>query len=316
MNSIELVDPELRPLLRALPAEPVSDESLARYRALSFVAASDDTENTVSLERRLAPGPNGAPPVELLVYRPVAATGLLPCVYHIHGGGFVMGAAANQEAAHRRLVAELSCIMVSVDYRLAPETAFPGPLDVCYAGLAYVFSHAQTLGIDRATIGVAGESAGGGLAAGLALLARDRGEFPLAFQYLIYPMLDDRTCTLDEPHPVAGEFIWPAASNRFGWTAYLGSAPGGPDVSPYAVPARAADLAGLPPTFIATGALDLFVDEDLAYARRLIRAGVAAELHVYPGTIHAFDMMERSRVARTLAADGTDALRRALGGNC
>lgn len=315
MNSIELVDPELRPMLSLLPAEHVSDESLARYRALSFDTASEDTANTVLRERRFADGFNGAPSVALQVYRPVAATGLLPCVYHIHGGGFVMGAAANHDAANARLAAELDCVVVSVDYRLAPESAFPGPLDDCYAGLAYLFSNAKTLGIDVANIGVAGESAGGGLAAGLALLARDRGMLPLTFQHLIYPMLDDRTCTLEEPHPVAGEFVWPASSNHFGWAAYLGCAPGGPDVSPYAAPARATDLAGLPPTFIATGALDLFVDENLSYSQRLIRAGVAVEFHVYPGAIHAFDVIERSRVARALSADRKAALRRVLRGD-
>src|SRR5262249_39769655 len=159
-------------------------------------------------------------------------------------------------------------------------TPFPGNVEDCYAALAWMAGEAAALGVDAARIGVMGESAGGGLAAALALLARDRGEHRLAFQHLIYPMIDDCTCTAAEPHPSTAEFIGTPASNRFGWTSLLGTEPGGADVSPYAAAARATDLAGLPPAYIATGALDLFLEENLEYARRLIRAGVPVELHV------------------------------------
>ena len=157
-----------------------------------------------------------------------------------------------------------------------------------------------------------GESAGGGLAAALALLARDRGEYSIAFQHLIYPMLDDRTGT-ETPHPYAGEYLWTPANNMFGWSALLSVAPGSAGVSPYAAAARAADLAGLPPAFIATGALDLFVEEDIEYARRLIRAGVPVELHVYPGAFHGFDLSPDARVAQEARRISVAALRRALG---
>jgi triacylglycerol lipase len=156
-----------------------------------------------------------------------------------------------------------------------------------------------------------GESAGGGLAAALALLARDRGEYRLAFQLLDAPMIDDRTC-VREPHPHTGEFIFTASSNRFGWRALLGAKPGGPDVSPYAAAARAIDLADLPPAFIATGALDLFLDEDVDYAMRLTRAAVPVELHVYPGCVHGFGMGRESALAKAATRDKHDALRRAL----
>lgn len=160
-----------------------------------------------------------------------------------------------------------------------------------------------------------GESAGGGLAAALALLARDRGDYALAFQHLIYPMIDDRTCVSDDPNPVTGEFIWTRHNNHFGWSALLGEAPGGPDISPYAAAARAKDLAGLPATFISTPTLDLFVDEDIAYARRLMRAGVPVELHVYPGGFHGFDYApDSSRLAANARRDSRAALRRALHG--
>jgi triacylglycerol lipase len=145
------------------------------------------------------------------------------------------------------------------------------------------------------------------------LLARDRGEVPIIFQRLIYPMIDDRTVTTDAPHPFTGEFVWTAASNRFGWASLLGQEPGGSDISPYAAAARAEDLAGLPPTFISTGALDIFLDEDLVYAQRLIRAGVPTELHVYPGAYHGFNIVPTADVTRRFMRDGQEALKRALG---
>ena len=157
--------------------------------------------------------------------------------------------------------------------------------------------------------------AGGGLTAGLALLTRDRGEVPLAFQLLIYPMLDDRTVTSAEPHPYTGEYIWTHDANRFGWTALLGQEPGSPDVSPYASAARAEHLEGLAPAFISVGTLDLFLEEDMEYARRLMRAGVPTELHVYPGAFHGFNMAASAKVSQAFVRDQLDALARALSKN-
>ncbi|MGJ3629114.1 alpha/beta hydrolase fold domain-containing protein [Sphingomonas sp. MMS24-JH45] len=231
------------------------------------------------------------------------------CIYHIHGGGYVAGA-ASQLGGGAPSAGRGARLRHRLGHRLAPETPHPGPLEDCYAGLAWTFAHADRLGIDRDRIGVMGESAGGGLAAALALLARDH--IRLAFQHLTYPMLDDRTCTRD-PHPHAGEFIWRPESNRFGWTALLGQEPGGADVSPYAgAGARATDLAGLPQTYIATAALDLFVEEDIDYARRLIAAGVPCELHVYPGAFHGFDIFPAAEVARRAGTDRIAALRRQM----
>lgn len=269
-------------------------------------------EARTTLDIRSVPGPSEAPDVEVLVYRPLESNGALPCILHIHGGGYVAGDARGNEAAHRRLVAELSCTIASVNYRLAPEAPFPGPLDDCYAALSWLVSNAEELAVDKARIGVMGESAGGGLAAGLALLARDRGEHQLAFQHLIYPMIDDRTCVTTDPGPHVGEFVWTAESNRFGWGSYLGRDHGGDGVSEYAAAARARDLSGLPPTYIATGALDLFVEENLEYARRLIRAGVPTEMKVYPGAFHGFQWAVESDVAKSAARDTQDALRRAM----
>jgi acetyl esterase/lipase len=157
-----------------------------------------------------------------------------------------------------------------------------------------------------------GESAGGGLAAALALLARDRGEYELAFQHLIYPMIDDRTC-IANPNPFTGEFVWTSENNCFGWSALLGAPPGLGPISPYAAPARATDLAGLPPTFISAGALDLFLEENIEYGRRLLRAGVPVEMHVYPGGFHGFDWHPTATIAKAARRDSLAALARALG---
>lgn len=313
MDTLHLVDPELRPLLDVFLISKLTADNLdeARNRSMPFPPPQDCD---VLVEQRMVPGPKGAPDVMLHIYRPNDAKASLPCIYHIHGGGYVLGAAKDYESLHKPLAADLGCAIISVDYRLAPETPFPGPIEDCYAGLAWTMTHAGDLGLDVARVGVMGESAGGGLAAGLALLARDRGEYTLAFQHLIYPMLDDRTCVTSEPHPVAGQFIWNVENNHFGWSALLGHEPGRADVSPYAAPARAKILTGLPPTFINSGALDIFVDEDIEYARRLMRAGVATELHVYPGAFHGFNMAPGARVADAARRDSTAALKRFLFG--
>ncbi|MBL8771866.1 MAG: alpha/beta hydrolase [Phenylobacterium sp.] len=315
MGSRHLVDPQLLPLLDTIPPLQLSIEALPaiRSRPVMFQPDPADVART-DLEVRTIPGPAGAPGVEVLIYRPREGAGARPCILHIHGGGFVTGDARGQEAAHRRLAAQLGCAIVSVNYRLAPETVFPGAVEDCYAALSWVMAEADELGVDRARVGVMGESAGGGHAAALALLARDRGEHRLAFQHLIYPMIDDRTCVAADPHPFVGDYVWTREANRFGWESLLGHPPGRDDVSPYAAPARAQDLAGLPPTYLATAALDLFLEENLEFARRLTRAGVPVELHVYPGAFHGFQWAAASDVARTAARDTEAALARAFAG--
>ncbi|WAS90578.1 alpha/beta hydrolase [Nannocystis punicea] len=313
-----LVDRELAPFLDAVAPLDFTPENLPEIRRTADATPPlpAPTTGAVTREEVTIPGRDGAPPVRALVYRPaeVEAGARLPAVLHLHGGGFVIWRPEINDARNRHIAADIGCVVVSVDYRLAPETAFPGPLEDCYTGLLWLHSHADALQVDPARIAVQGESAGGGLAAALALLARDRGEVPLAFQLLVYPMLDDRTGSreADGPNEYAGQFVWTPASNRFGWRAMLGHEPGRGDVSPYCAPARAVDLAGLPPTFMQVGALDLFVDEDIDYARRLLRAGVPTELHVYPGAFHGFDILPGTRIGAAFLREAHEALRRAL----
>ncbi len=231
------------------------------------------------------PGPSGAPEVSLLICRPASATMPTAAIYYIHPGGMIMGDNRFGLPLMMDWAEELHLAVVSVEYRLAPETPHPGPVEDCYAGLSWTAEHADELGIDPDRIVTVGISAGGGLAAAVALMARDRGGPALAGQMLMCSMLDDRNDT-PSARQMAGLGVWDHTSNETGWTALLGAARGGPDVSPYAAPARAGDVSGLPPAFIDVGSAETYRDEDVTYASRIWQAGGVAELHVWPGGFH------------------------------
>jgi len=311
------VDPELRAGARMILARlHTSPFTLAAVRDMRRNAPAPPVPlppPAATVERRAASGTRGAPPVPVTVIGRKAGASPRPAILHIHGGGMIVGRVADTIVASQRLAAELDCLVVEVDYRLSPETAFPGPVEDCYNALSWLYENAAALGVDRARIAVMGESAGGGLAAMLAIAARDRRRIPLCYQVLIYPMLDDRTGSTRRVPPFIGTIGWNEEGNRFGWSSFLGR-PAGSATVPYgAVPARLANLAGLPPAFIGVGAIDLFVDEDIAYAERLVRAGVATQLHVTPGAYHGFDFIApESRVAREFTAAWKSALRAAF----
>ena len=311
-SSKHLVHHELLSGLEAFPAYPAFNLDTATLAVLRAAPRQvlPTPDVPVDVSSHMVPGLNGAPDVRVLLYRPAGDSAPRPAILHVHGGGYVLGSAEMSDAANRQLAHDLGCDIASVDYRLAPETSFPGNVEDCYAGLKWVHDHAAELGVDTARIAIKGESAGGGLAAGLALMARDRGEIPVCFQLLVYPMIDDREP--DEPHAWVGEFIWTRQSNHFGWASILGREPGGDGISPYAAAARAEDLSGLPPTFISVGALDLFLEEDVEYARRLARAGVPVELHIYPGAFHGFQLVGETSVSRRARHDEVEALRAAF----
>jgi acetyl esterase/lipase len=236
----------------------------------------------------------------------------VPGLLWIHGGGYVIGTATQDDALCRHLSNEVGILVAAVDYRLAPENPFPAPLHDCYNALSWLADHRD---VDRNRIAIGGASAGGGLAAALALLARQRDEIHPVFQILSYPMLDDRTAArtdLDD----RGTRLWNQRSNRFGWSAYLGSAPGGADVDELAAPARCTDFAGLPPAWIGVGTLDLFLDEDLAYSAALRASGVACDVELIAGAFHGFDSVRPgAAVTRAFRASQARALRAGLGGN-
>lgn len=229
--------------------------------------------------------------IRLCIYRPSDLTGPAPVLLWIHGGGYVIGRAEMNAAYVAGLVQKVGLVVISVDYRLAPAYSFPTPLNDCYQALKWISDNAQALGVDPDRIAIGGESAGGGLAASLAQLACDRGEVRPVFQLLVYPMLDDRSA-LREDLPEAEMVTWTPGSNRYGWECYLGRPCGSDDPPPYAVPIRRADLSGLPPAWIGVGTLDLFHDEDIAYAEKLRDDGVACELVVVPGAFHGFDQFD------------------------
>jgi acetyl esterase/lipase len=290
IDPISLVDPELRPALEGMINTvgefKVGPSNLANLRK---PWAMEPPADTPPYEVRRIPGPKGAPEVRIIVINVQSGKAPRPAVVYLHGGGYIGGVADSKIPSMQRVALEHGCAVVCVDYRLAPETRFPGALEDNYAALKWVYGSAEALGVDRARIAVMGESAGGGHAAMLAIAARDRGEVPLACQILIYPMLDDRTGSSQPVPPFIGTFVWVPASNRYGWTSLLGVPAGSRTVPTGAVPARLQNLAGLPVTFIGVGALDLFVEEDVAYAGRLIGSGVPTELLVIPGAFHGFD---------------------------
>ncbi|MBE8472216.1 alpha/beta hydrolase fold domain-containing protein [Streptomyces justiciae] len=313
------LDPELAPaeeVMRGfLPV--LSDETLpeARRRVAEGMAGREPdltAGGRVRVEERQVPGPDGAPELTVLILSPVEDRGAKGGILHIHGGGMILGDRRTGVSAMLPFVAEGSAVVVSVEYRLAPEHPDPAPVEDCYAGLVWLAKNAEELGVDPGRLLVVGTSAGGGLAAGTALLARDRAFPRLSHQVLICPMLDDRFRT-HSSRMLDGEGTWDRNSNLYGWTALLGERRGGPDVSPYAAPARAEDLGGLPRTYIDTGSVEVFRDEILTYARRLSEAGVSVDLHMWGGGFHGFDgIAAQAAVSRASVATREEFIRRAL----
>ena len=243
---------------------------------------------TPEVMKRAIPGPKGAP--DVIVYVVGATRGAAkPAVLHLHGGGYVSGSAFDSRRDMQDLALDHDCVAITVEYRLAPETIFPGSLEDSYAALNWLYANAGELGVDRTRIAIKGESAGGGHAAALAIAARNRGDIPICFQVLVYPELDDRTGSSVSLPPYIGRFISTPRTARFGWTSLLSVPAGSAVIPPNSVPARGENLAGLPPTWIGVGSIDLFASEDLEFGRRLLLAGVPTELHLVPGAYHGFD---------------------------
>ncbi|MDX2939334.1 alpha/beta hydrolase [Streptomyces ipomoeae] len=281
-------------------------DGLAALREALAAAASTPEQlgrdGLIAVEERKVPGPESATDVSLLICRPTASAGRRPVVYHVHGGGMVVGTNRSGVDVFVDWALELDLVVVSVEYRLAPEHPHPAPVEDVYAGLVWTVDHAEEIGGDPARVVVTGSSAGGGLTAAATLLARDRGGPRPLGHMLVSPMLDDRNDT-PSAHQMAGLGVWDRSANAMGWATLLGDRCGTPGVSAYAAPARAEDLSALPPAYLDVGSAETFRDETVAYAARLWQAGGDAELHVWPGGFHTFDQYAPqaalSRAART-----------------
>ncbi|WP_330241450.1 alpha/beta hydrolase fold domain-containing protein [Streptomyces sp. NBC_00525] len=314
-------DPELEPglaacraLIEQIPLRP--DTILANRAHFETIVPPVEAavgDRPVEVEHRTVPGPAGAPGVQLTILRPRGGVRDAPGIYSVHGGGMVLGNRFFGIAGLVEEVLEYGAVAVSVEYRLAPEHPAPAAAEDCYAGLLWFAGHAAELGVDPARILVGGASAGGGLSAALALMARDRGGPALAGQLLDCPMLDDRNTTVSS-RQYDGIGIWDRNNNDTGWSALLGADRGTDAVSPYAAPARAADLSGLPPAYIAVGAAEVFRDESVEYATRIWAAGGSCELHVWAGGYHGFTgFSPEAEVSRAAVAARASWMRRVLG---
>ena len=312
MTTRHLLDPEILPALDAFPQVSLEKEYLPAIRegASSQINLLDTSDMDVSRTEIHVPGLSpDQPDVRCLMYRPKNPKAGSGAYLHFHGGGYILGSADGSDQHNIGLAAQLGITIISVDYRLAPEHPAPAALMDGYAVLAWLHQKADELEIDPARIAIGGESAGGGLAAALAIYARDHGEHAICFQLLTYPMLDDRTGSETHPgDPLTGEFVWTRDRNQLGWAYYLGE---NPPSSPV-VPAREANLEGLPATWLSTAALDLFRGENIVFAERLMAAGVATELIVYPRTCHGFQLATEASVTRQFLRDHGEALARAL----
>jgi acetyl esterase len=310
-----MIDPDLTAALDFLPAMDLSDPVVARAGFESILAALQfeiPGLEAVEIEDRLVPGWEGDPEVGVRVYRPKERAGPTPGILMIHGGGFIIGSVEAEQGGAVKAALSTGAVVVSVEYRLAPEHPYPAALHDCYSALRFLADEADGLGIDGQRLAVLGTSAGGGLAAATALLARDLGGPALCFQMLHIPELDDRLET-----PSMRAFIdtpmWSRPLAVQSWRAYLGPEADPDDVSPYAAPARAADLSGLPPAYISTAENDPLRDEGILYGLRLLQAGVSVELHQFPGTFHGSALMASAAISRRAQHESTVALRRALG---
>jgi acetyl esterase len=318
-----VIDPELAAMIELLPKMDLADPVAAR-RAFEeiLVAIRFDIPGieTLAVEDRTVPGFEGDPDVPVRVYRPKGVTGVggatastrAPGVVMIHGGGFVIGSVEAEHAGAALMAMDTGAVVVSVEYRLAPEHPYPAGLHDCYAALTYLHAEADALGVDPERVALVGASAGGGLSAATALLARDRGGPAVCFQLLAIPELDDRLETgsmqafVDSP-------MWNRPLAEQSWRAYLGPLYGTADVPAYAAPARAEDLSGLPPAYISTAENDPLRDEGIAYAQRLLQAGVSVELHQFPGTFHGSALVTSAAVSRRAQRESALVLRQALG---
>ena len=308
-------DPELKEFAAQFPAIAIEDPVAARagLEAMTQAANAGVDISALDVEDLPIAGPAGAPPVTVRVYKPRRAAAPTAALLYIHGGGFMVGSLDTEHASAALLARALGIVVVSVDYRLAPENPYPAGLEDCYAAWCWLHDNADRLGVDANRVAVFGQSAGGGLSAALALLVRDRKAPPMCFQFLGIPELDDRLQTASM-RAFTDTPLWSRPNAVISWNAYLGDAyqAGGADVPAYAAPARATDVRGLPPAYISAMEFDPLRDEALLYGLKLLEAGVAVEIHAFPGTFHGSSLVSQAAVSRRQEREMLEVLRRAL----
>ena len=288
-DRVSRIHPELQPSAKRFPRIVYSRKTVWLFRLLTRLMPSPREIEGLHVENVFIPRQDSRTTIRLRTYKPGSIDAPTPALIWIHGGGYLIGKPEQDDGSCAQFVRKLGITVISVDYRLSPQYPFPAALDDCYSALQWATSHSEQSGIDPTRIAVGGASAGGGLAAALAQFAHDRKEIEPAFQLLVYPMLDDRT-VLRTDIDDSQNITWDHESNRFGWESYLGRECGAEEVPAYSVPARRTDLAGLPPAWIGVGDLDIFHDEDVAYAQRLKECGVECDIDIVPGAFHGFDV--------------------------
>ena len=311
MTTKGLLDPELTAMAEGPFLPQLTDETIADIRRVMADQAPElhDPSSKSVYRKEIFVSVNGQPDVRCLLYGKLNGQEDASGYLHIHGGGYLFGSPEGSDPMNLHLASILNIVILSVDYRLAPENPIPAPLDDCYAALGWFHENAAELGVDPERIGVGGESAGGGLAAALAIKARDEGEYGLCWQQLTYPMLDDRTGSSQHyGDPLVGEFVWTRELNQYGWSSYLGNA----ERTAPQVPGRLEEFRGLPPAWMFTASLDLFRDENILYAQNLMRSGVACDLVVYPGACHAFQRIESAAISKRYREEFVSSLKRGL----
>jgi acetyl esterase len=317
MNTVRRYDPEVAAIASQFPQVNIADVAGTRalfdalLKAAAEATGGPATDARVTQSERMISGPAGAPEIRVRIYAPKAAASARPAFVNFHGGAFILGDLETEHSRCLKLAAEGGAVSIGVDYRLAPENPFPAGVEDCYAAVKWVADNAGALGVDADRIVIGGGSAGGGLTASVALMARDRGGPKIALQMLFYPVIDDR-CDTGSMRTGHDAYVWASQNAVDMWNLYIGE--NRKDVSPYASPARAKNLAGLAPAYVMTCEHDPLRDEALHYAMRLMDAGVQVELHNYPGTVHGFDLLTPSAaVAMRALDDCVGAFRRATG---
>ncbi|WP_274308505.1 alpha/beta hydrolase [Solibacillus daqui] len=303
------VNPEFLPGLESFQnfEFKVEDLSVIREGMVQLKPSLTSTETVTILDKIITGIDDNE--IRIRIYKPANQDTDLPALLWIHGGGYILGSIEDNDHLCVQVVETSNCVVVSVDYRLAPEHPYPAPLEDCYSALTWIADHVKELQVDANRIGVAGASAGGGLTAGLTLLARDRAYPSICFQMPLYPMINDGNDT-PSANEIKEGMIWNQKTNDFGWTCYLGELYGNDNIPIYAAPSRAEDYSNLPYTYTCVGQLDPFRDETIAYVTKLAQAGVDVEFHLYPGAYHGFEVLNpQSELAQQVVQEYINAIK-------